>query len=318
MNDSTQSQNERPQGYDDFQKIKGIGRAIADILTSLGIHSFSELASYSPESLTRLLKDRLPPIALLRAKPEEWIRQARELASERAESTLEGEGDTAGASKQPPHRDWGEIADFFVSFGYQIDPGGATHLATRGHHSQADELKQWDGIAARELLTWMLAQAGLPAQEEPVWETEVAQHFIEERDERASTELETQEANLLEFSNLWVSEVKMPAPVRGAAHPGYLRVEGELSFAGPASERYASEQLGYAIDIYLVDTVTNRSKLAGNQSARLVSGQLRYHIEQDFAIPEEGRYQLYLIASLLSPAAVATQVQGPIIQVDGD
>jgi hypothetical protein len=320
MNESRPPQNKRPHSHDDFQKIKGIGRTIASILTGLGVLSFSELASYSPESLTEMLKDKLPPIALLRARPEEWIRQARELANEQAQadSTQERAVNTARGGSHTPRRDWREIADFFVSFGYQVDPSGAAHLATRIHHYQTDDLKLWDGIAAGELLTWMRDQAGLYDQEEPGWREEGPQLLFEGPAEWASMELQTEEPIQLEFSNLWVSEVTMPTPIRGAAHPGYLRVEGKLSLAGPARERYFGEQLEYTIDIYLVDTKTNGTMLAGSQTARLDPGQLQSHVEQDFPIPEEGRYQLYLIASLLTPAETAAQVQGPIILVDGD
>lgn len=95
-----------------------------------------------------------------------------------------------------------------------------------------------------------------------------------------------------------------------------LRVNSDLTLSGPASEGYTNNQLEYAIDILLVDSVTNQSNLAGTYSGRLTPGNLSYPIQQDFPVPVTGRYQLYLIARIPPPAASIGYMQGPIIVVE--
>src|SRR3989304_6092644 len=122
---------------DDLQKIKGIGKTIAQALNELGINRYAELATYSPSRLIEMLKDKFPPVTLQRAKIEEWIQQAQALANGEAspspspkseESIARGEDQEEHdwTEKRPPtaRGSWLEIADFFVSFGFEVDEEG--------------------------------------------------------------------------------------------------------------------------------------------------------------------------------------------------
>jgi len=306
---------------DDLQKIKGIGKTIAQALNELGINRYAELATYSPSRLIEMLKDKFPPVTLQRAKIEEWIQQAQALANSEASPSPSSKSEESIArsedqeehdwtEKRPPtaRGSWLEIADFFVSFGFEVDEEGEEHLKTRAHHSQADQLMQWDGVASEDLVNWLLDRANLSVPAPSVaTRADSAELGPADREE---------EPYPISLSNPWVSEVQVPVLEGGQNKMGYLRVQSNMIMSGPASETYMNEGLEYAVDVYLVDTETNRSTLAGTYQDRLIPSTTLYTIEKDFPIPPVGRYQLYLIARLSPPASLIAHTQGPIIHVE--
>lgn len=65
---------------DDLQQIRGIGPKIAEILRELGIHSFEQIAEWTPEKVN-WINEHLKFKG--RVEREEWIPQAKALAKER-------------------------------------------------------------------------------------------------------------------------------------------------------------------------------------------------------------------------------------------
>jgi predicted flap endonuclease-1-like 5' DNA nuclease len=65
---------------DDLQQIKGIGPKIAETLRGLGIHSFEQIAEWTPEKVD-WINEHLKFKG--RVEREEWIPQAKTLAKER-------------------------------------------------------------------------------------------------------------------------------------------------------------------------------------------------------------------------------------------
>ena len=86
--------------------------------------------------------------------------------------------------------DWDEMANFFVSFGFEITKEGEKRLQTRTIHYESVQEKKWEKIAATELLEWMLAQAkpsfpseaGADAAETDAAETDAAETDAAEAD----------------------------------------------------------------------------------------------------------------------------------------
>jgi hypothetical protein len=121
---------------------------------------------------------------------------------------------------------------------------------------------------------------------------------------------------VIALSDLWVSEVKMPAPVGEEQVEEMLRAESRLNLTGPSANSLADDQLPFRVEIYLVNTETHHSQLIASQEGQLSPGVLSYGIGQDFPLPAIGRYQLYLVASLLPPGDAAVHVQGPVIRIE--
>jgi hypothetical protein len=304
--------NTESEAKDDLQSIKGIGKSIARALEELGIQSYAELAGCNPADLLEMLSGKLPSIAIQRASPEEWIQQARDLAGEeRSEMpfTLENQADEAwnptenNSRAEETRTGWLEIADFFLSFGYEEDEDGVSRLMTRAHHSQADQQMQWQGIPTTDILHWLSEQAQLP--------------LLGSDSESSSMREDSARMIQVTLSHVWVSEVRVPVSGRTGVESSLLRVSGNLNLSGQANERYVQDRLEYAVDILLVNTASNRPSLVATYTSHLNPGKLSYPIQQDFKVPGTGRYQLYLMARLPPPAEAVKFVQGPIIVVEG-
>ncbi len=314
--------NQPPIRRDDLQKIKGIGRVAAQALYSLGINTYEELARYTPASLADLLIGKVSATTLRSIARDNWPEQARSLVLGGAASASgqEKRGHTArikasstkesGKGKSLSQGTWRELADFYVSFGYSTDSQGAEHLKTRVRHSQANNLNQWEGIATDELIQWMLKQANLP--EPPKGSsTAITAAAPQLGPGRASSPEET----MIALSDVWVTEVKVPVTA-SSREASYLRVECRLVLQDPDAVNLTYYRVPFSVDLYLVDTATNETKLIDTYNDRLSPGDQDYHITQDIAIPQAGRYQLFLFARLLPPAMGAAHLQGPVVRIE--
>jgi hypothetical protein len=341
--------NEGPQEAGSLLLIRGIGQTTASILNQLGIANLYDLAGYSPEELIELVRDHLPPLTLQRIIRDDWIGQARALAAESGQEPhspaapanqvdnpvgealdyLASGGPLAQDPNMLPDSGWQEVADFFVSLGYTRDQAGRRRLRTRAHHSQADQTQEWDGLALTELIQWMLDRAGLketPDQPGASLRPGVGAQMGDGNGYTTSGEQRTRKQEQkpspsspqtweeppveLELSDLWVSE-----PVE-TGQTNRLRIACVLVLGGPKAEQITFELSPYNLEVYLVNSQTNLSNLAAQQTGQLEGGQLSYPIQQDFDIPPEGNYQIYILARLQRPNAPATHVQGPILQVE--
>lgn len=328
MDKSDQIPEEQPYHSDDFQQIKGIGKSIAQALNELGINDYAELAQFTPQKLSELLKPMVAFISAQRIERDNWLDQARILAgekktrinmqSEKSPLTAPGGEDNIDESHQktiPGRRQesWREVADFFVSFGYAVDSAGDEQMQTKVHHSQADLPHQWDGIAIDELTRWMLSQANLPGPQEI---REEGRGETSPSIEASSAKAEEESTSLI-LSNLWVSQVKAPALVQSQTPQGLVRVEGNLIIAGKDACNLSYERNPFIIEIYLVNLQTKQSEIVANYSGHLSPEVLSYEIQQDFPIPNVGQYQLFAVARSLPPRIITTHLQGPVIRVKG-
>jgi hypothetical protein len=159
---------------DDFQKIKGIGEITEKTLHKLGINTYQDLARYSSTQLVDLLKGKISDLSLHRILKDDWSAQAKKLINGKSHDT----GDPLHST--PQQETWRELADFFISFGYAVDANGIERLQTKAHHSQADKLRKWDGIALDQLVAWLLKQAHLPVT--AMYETKSVEYGNSETD----------------------------------------------------------------------------------------------------------------------------------------
>lgn len=332
---------------DNLQQIKGIDSSTAEALSSLGIHRFSRLAEFTPNSLAYLLKEKVPSISAQQIEQDDWLGQARALSNNQAETeapqaihdeipaeAVDSQAEATGPMleetllpakaeeflpssldqeeemAQAPAENWRGLADFLVSFGYAVDEEGEERLYIKGHHVQADQSERWAGLAAQELLTWMLTQADLPL---PV---ELEPELPAPPADLPSPAPVLEETLSLELSDLWVSQVRAPAQVGGQQLPGLLQAKSRLSLSGPAAIRLSHNRLPFKAELYLVNTQTNQPELIASQDGHFTPAELDYEIQQDFTTPAPGRYQLHVLARLLPPGQAAAHIQGPIIRVE--
>ena len=297
-----------PDAEDGLQQIKGIGPSIAQALHSLGIHHPAELIDLTPEGLAEMLRNQIPTMSAKRIVRDDWLAQARVLARRRRErkpsqpETEEPPAASAAARKkeaaQAPREEWLEGADFFVSYGSVVGPDGEKQLQTKAHHSQGDQLKQWDGIATDQLIHWMLQQADLLAEaapgRPPVTGTQTAAYD-------AQIEILGVEMSLIGPSSC-VPEKRLVADVH-------------FKLAGPEAGRVTSSGIPSRIEVHTVDLESGASNLVASKLTTLQPGVLEYTIQQEFGIPDLGRYELHTIVLLLPPGEIMTFHRGPTLRV---
>ncbi len=292
--------------YADFSQIKGIGQSMTQRLYKLGFTQFADLARHTPEDLANLLKQNGLTISPQRIERDNWINQAKELATKEAKSeakkrSFETPWTNAG--------DWHERADFFVSFGYLITKDGEKRMTTRAAPSQSgNEPKVWDGIAGEELIRWMLEEANLPLSEEVGRKsTGFESSGIPSHQPAPDKDLDAK----LSIRN--ICEVQMGSAIKDLSLKSAIRIEGLYSLPTSAyalTTRYTT----FSVEAYLIDLLDNQYRLVASRIGQLQSNVMSYSVLLDFEKPPRGRYQLYLVSQLIESGDAWARVKGPILQ----
>jgi hypothetical protein len=135
------------QAGDDFQKIAGIGPALAQRLWSAGILTYDDLARRTPAEIAATLAD-VAGLSAERIAGQNWTGQARELA-----------GPTPDTSAPRQH-----YATFHVE--YHLGPGDRADR-TKVHHHQTGDRDAWPGWDEERLLSFLRGRIPLPAAAPP-------------------------------------------------------------------------------------------------------------------------------------------------------
>lgn len=291
---------------DDLLRIKGVTKEVEQALKKVGINTYEKLASYNAGRLSNILKANDPPISLSQVKLETIVNKARDFSQQRQKqerAQTMSEAASTGRKKKQYERhweNWEELADFFVSFGYEITKSGDKILQTRVINYGRDEKQQWQDVATDQLLEWIISRSNTPLAAEGQSETPVAE-----------------EAKILALAEPVVSEISYPPT---AETPEWrsrrLCVESYLKLSEAELAKRSYDKLIALIEIYLLNQQTQQHKLAAYQTCQYTPGNLTYEIKQDFSIPETGKHQLYLAARLF-PLGDTTYVEGPVICVEG-
>ncbi len=208
-------------------------------------------------------------------------------------------------------KDFVELANFHVSFGYEVTKSGEKRLQTRVIHYEGEKNDRWDGVVHDQLVRWISDQAGpaLPAEAQP----KPAVKKIETKGP------ETPPRPLLEVIDLEVSESRAAAsglPGRFTG-PESRKLQTECSIRiSEAALGLTEKQLPFQVELYLVDLQTDQSTLVSSQTGRLSPDGLIYKIGQSFPAPPLGRYQIYVAARLFPPFETNALAKGPIIRVE--
>jgi hypothetical protein len=274
--------------------------------------------------------------------PQYKLEMIIEQAAEYAQPQAKREPSLSEAAKAPTRakkrqfekhwkKDWAELANFFVSFGYEITKAGEKQLQTRAIHYEGDMEEQWKNIATGQLVEWMLglAKPSLPADVEPQKETETPSAIsapatlphpeAEARPEASPTAtLLSADQPLLDVLGLQIFEVEPSAsntPGRPTSPLGGLRAEVMLKLSDSTRE-LAETGTPYVTEAHLVNKQTRQSVMVASSSNRLTAEKFAYEVSLDFPTPGAGLYQSYVVARLLPPGEGMVQVKGPVISVE--
>jgi len=207
-------------------------------------------------------------------------------------------------------KDWAELANFFVSVGYEISRSGDKKLQTRVIHYEGEKEDKLDGVATTQLVEWMLNQANPPLTPACSSETQLSV---------ASTSPQSVEEDAVRFelSDLDVSVSKKPSLSENEEpSPGELRMEVRLSQPAIMGGEPVLDPLYYIVDFHIVDMSNNQWTKVATQPGLLERNNPSSEIKQDFPFPTIGRYQSYVSVRLLPSGNIAAWAQGPIIRLE--
>jgi len=132
---------------DDFQRIAGIGPALAGRLQNAGILTYNDLASRTPAEIAAILTD-VTGISSDRIASQNWTGQARELAGPEPEASV-------------PRQHY---AAFHVEFLLESDN---RVRRTKVSHHQTDARDVWSGWDGERLLAFLRDRIPLPSVATP-------------------------------------------------------------------------------------------------------------------------------------------------------
>jgi hypothetical protein len=293
---------------DDFKRIQGIGPVIEAHLHDAGIRTYAQLAMLSPEDIVQLVEN-LPLLSVERIAKQDWPGQARFLASQPAPAEA-SEGEEAPETRQ-------RYATFTVEL--LLDKISQIRR-TSIMHIQDGEEASWAGwdparlmdffaeYAAIHVASITLESASAPAQTAAHPETDGAAALGDPLDGEHSAALR------LEVGDILLDEAPLERAKGGPPLLRRLRARLDVRLMGAEAAQVAAEGAFYTLHLVACNLATGEASVLAVSRDRLVSGQMDYAPAVEFALPEDGRYQLVGIV-LLPAEHVVGKVLGPVLRV---
>jgi hypothetical protein len=303
-------------------RIDGIARKTAEAMYEIGVHSYSSLAQYlgqrSAQQVSAALQEhgvKRPPALI---DPATWGRQARAFCElEDAAPTPPGEvKEPAPTLKEvPTSRDSQEHdAAFTVSFDVATDRDQASVLCTTVcDRTNGGQQGIFEGYDATPWVNWILERAHLPVAVERI----AAQKEVTQESPPIGTETATPAAPVelgdarLEISDVQLSEL---GPTSGVPEKR-LKAEIHFQLSGAEAETLASQGIPFRIEGYTTDLESGALELVASDLGCLAPQVLEYRDQQEFRIPDVGRYEYHSIVLLLPPGGVVAYRRGPTVRI---
>jgi hypothetical protein len=133
---------------DNLGAIKGIGPALAGRLHEAGIHTFHELASMSPAKLSA----RINTLSAAQITRQDWIGQARKLASRKVAAKVPKQASMISTTRQ-----------HYENFTIEVLLAGKNRARrTRIIHIQSGDADTWPGWKPEQLIDFLARHSQLP------------------------------------------------------------------------------------------------------------------------------------------------------------
>ena len=290
---------QEPNFDNDLLKIKGVTKEVEQALKKVGINTYEKLVGYNANRLSNILKANDPPISLSQVKLETIINMASDFSrstpkQERVQTIPEAA--LTGKKKRQYERhweNWEELADFFVSFGYEITKSGEKILETRVINYERDENQQWQDVATDQLLEWIISRSNAPLAQEGQTKTRKSELIV--RPSAAPVAVESEVRGI--DGTRGPREISDPSEAESPEkQSGRRRVENCLKLSEAALAGQSYDKLIALTEIYLYNKQTQQRQMVAHQTCHYVPGNFTYEIKEGFPPPEVGNYQLYQIS----------------------
>lgn len=309
-NGSSDSKIREPSGIDDLKLIHGVGPGIEKCLHRAGILTFEQLAALSPVEIAPLVSDIIG-LTVDRIAGQDWIGQARELATSQAEASAQND---VGTSDDGQH---------YASFTMQLLLDEANEVRrTRITHVQGGESGTWPGWDLAHLKDFVVQHAELhietsepatPPDSEPVSKTTVPEpSSLSKPVAQLSGEL-----HMREFT-VWPSGSDRPRNLIPHDQPFYAQAALDLvDVLAPSGMT-----LDYAATIYARSLSGRGRHRVGEArgSVTLPAQEVMLHIdgtglaEDIYCLQAEATVDLAALGALASPGPACSH-EGPMLAV---
>lgn len=313
---------ERELSIDRLIRIDGIATKTAEAMYEIGVRSYIDLAQYLSQhtaaEVSAALKEHglKRPTALIDTAM--WARQARAFGQvEDAASTLPEEGtELAKELKEtPPSRD-SQDHDAVFTISFDIARGGDHEPVL--HTTVCDRTNGggegiFQGSEAAPWVNWILERACLPVTVERI----ATQAELLRVQPQIKTEIATSPIPIEpDDTRLEIGDVQL-AVIGPTSSVPEKKLEAEINFelSGTGAETLASKGIPFRVEGYTVDIESGVSELVASDRGQLTPHVLEYRHQQQFGIPDVGRYEFHSIVLLLPPGKMGVYHRGPTIRV---
>jgi predicted flap endonuclease-1-like 5' DNA nuclease len=307
----------------DLEEIDGLGESSAEALNRSGIYRLADLLHYNtPDELQQALEKAGEKIPLWRIEKGNWLGQAREkVLAQQANPEPPAPRETAEVEREPeqlsPAEEWEQYVGFNLYFETRMDKQGQKEWRTVIYKSlepdNFNDKEEFSGIEPAPWVNWILEQATLPVAAEPSpTETEVAAESAPAETEAAvpPERLAPEEAGI-EILGVQLSKL--------GALPGVpkkrLIAKVRFQLSGAEAGRLTTDRLPFRIEVHTVDLESGDADLVASRPGQLQPQVFEYSSQQQFPIPQLGRYELHTVVLLLPPHENMASYRGPTLTV---
>ena len=282
------------QPADNFQMIRGIGKATEQRLHAAGISSYADLAALSTQQIVERLG--LKGMAATNAERNDWSSQAKQLALQAAASQPASEPIQAAAPEPAPRR------RHYATFLVELLLGEESEVRrTRVKHIQEGEQSTWAGWEDGRLVSFFVEHAALRQPDQFVGQVAMPT--------QPAGAVPGLEELLVDVGELEIDEVGAPA-----GEGSKLRAEMSFQVSGLAADQAKSQHAGYFVHVLAYMISTGDTIVLSATQRQLDSDTGTYTVSLDFAPPKVGHYQLLGTVVLSEYDAVGAAV-GPKLRV---
>jgi hypothetical protein len=300
---------------DDLTSVMGIGPKFSAALHRIGIYRFEDLAQYTPQTLSEMLREqaemRIPPE---RIEAEKWIDQAAEFAKEKdTEPMPPEEAPTEATEEAPEPLDERQIAEFTVFFDSLREVQREQEWQVRLYHMESGDETVLPGLETSSWVNWILDRVRPLVTPEPM----PAEPNVAEEPAVAETEIiAISSPSIPSDISIDILDVNVSESVPSLGERE-RRLEAEVHFqiSGDRADTLADDRVPFRTEFHTVNLETRASNLSASEMSTLQPQGLEYKSRQAFPMPELGRYQLHTIVLLLPPLETVAFQRGPFFKV---
>lgn len=275
---------------DDLREIYGVGPKLAQALRQIGVDTFVQLAAYTPEDLSQVLRDQADmQMPVSRIQANNLLGQAVELAQKQARTPPRRSRSDAASDGE-----WRQHAGFSLFFDRSVDEQGVPIWETRIwktelYHNETGDEETFSEAKPVAWVPWIVGQAQLPVA-------------LKELDAAAAPVVEESPGVQLDIEEVHGEKVSFAAkPVAGPAAE-QITVRVSFRVAGDDINTQLDQPATYQVDVCLLSPLRRELLQMMAVRGQLQPGQRRYQHSFQLSLPPSGSYELDVIAFLLPPA----------------